>query len=213
MVNYDTRIQNNIRGAGYGMQFIGLETAQLPLYLHKDSLSDKKLGDVFIKARIGNPATGPNNAELQYLARKATIGLFAWLPGEDCLVKKFENVEYVDDLIGGGTRIVRQEPYMGCQWCRDRASKTSQVHEAGVELTSVAEPVIEMVSAPPSAKSCPECGQGFKLKNKKGKLFSNKQHAAQLAAHNRNRHKIADTSGANPEVPTVRSVGVGEDIN
>jgi len=209
MVNYDIQIENNIRSQGYGIKFTGMDTSYLQLYLHRDELSDKKLGDKFLSAKIGNPKTGPNSAELQYLARKATAGLFAWMPGEDCLAKAFENIEYVGDGIGGATRVVRSEPFMGCQWCRERSSLTTSVHEAGVE-TFTAEPVIEITSAPPSAFECPACGYVAKLKNRKGNPYSSKQRAAQLKAHTRGAHTRPSTP-VNSGVPVVDSPGAGKE--
>jgi hypothetical protein len=188
MVNLDIQNKQAVAGAGYGIQFVGLDTHSMKLYLHKDQLSDKHLGDVFMKVNIANPNTGPNNPELQYLARKGNIGLFAWEPGDACLSKKFENVEYVADLIGGGTRVVRQEPDMGCKWCRQRAEDNSNRHEAGAVESSETEPVMEDVSAPPNALQCEQCEYVPKLKNKKGKLFSPKQRAAQMKAHISNAH-------------------------
>lgn len=183
MVNLDIQNKQAIGGAGYGIQFVGLDTHQMKLYLHKDQLSDKHLGDVFMKVNIANPNTGPNNPELQYLARKGSIGLFAWSPGEECLAKKFENVEYVADLVGGGTRVVRQEPDMGCKWCRQRAESDSIRLAAGVVDSSETEPVTEDVSTPPQALQCEQCEYIPKQKNKRGKAFSPKQRAAQMKAH------------------------------
>jgi hypothetical protein len=188
MVNLDVQNQQAIRGAGYGITFVGLSSHQMPLYLHKDKLSDKVLGDLFMKYTIQNPKLGPNNAEFQYLARKGEAGLFAWEPGEACLGKKFERVEYVSDLIGGGTRVLRHEPDMGCRWCRTRAEVASTRHEAGAVDSSGTEPVMEDVSAPPIALQCEQCRYDPKLKNKRGKLFSPKQRAAQLRAHIRSAH-------------------------
>ena len=46
MVNLDIQHQQQVRGSGYGIQFVGLDSHQMKLYLHKDQLSDKHLGDV-----------------------------------------------------------------------------------------------------------------------------------------------------------------------
>lgn len=183
MVNLDIQHHQQVRGSGYGIQFVGLDSHQMKLYLHKDQLSDKHLGDVFMKVNIANPKTGPNNPELQYLARKGNIGLYAWEPGDSCLVKKFERVEYVADQIGGGTRVVRQEPDMGCKWCRARAESDSIRLAAGAVDSSGTEPVMEDVSAPPQALQCEQCEYVPKAKNKRGKPFSPKQSAAQMKAH------------------------------
>lgn len=208
MVNLDIQKQNDIRGQGYGIQFRGLETFQLPLYLHQDSLSDKKLGEVFLKYKIGNPVLGPNNAEKDYLARKgATMGIYAWKPGEDCLVKEFTNVEYVKDLIGGGARVVKLAPDMGCRWCRVRSAKTLSEHEAEEISTSGAEPVTEVSPPPPTAK-CAECGYEPELADKDGKPFSIKQREFHVTAHARHKHKQADASrGGSPEALLDWSVG------
>jgi|TARA_R110000822_G_scaffold67466_3_gene164340 hypothetical protein len=183
MVNLDIQTKQQVRGAGYGIQFVGLDSHQMKLYLHKDQLSDKHLGDVFMKVNIANPKTGPNSPELQYLARKGNIGLFAWEPGDACLVKKFEKVEYIADLIGGGTRVVRQTPDMGCQWCRARAEDDTNRQSAGVVDSSETEPVMEEVSTPSAALQCDQCEYVPKAKNKRGKPFSRKQSAAQMKAH------------------------------
>ena len=188
MVNLDIQNKQAIGGEGYGIQFVGLDTHQMKLYLHKDQLSDKHLGDVFMKVNIANPKTGPNNPELQYLARKGNMGVFAWEPGDPCLSKKFENVEYVAALIGGGTRVVRQAPDMGCKWCRARAEDNSNRHEAGAVDSSGTEPVMEDVSAPPIALQCEQCEYIPKQKNKRGKAFSPKQRAAQMKAHRGRAH-------------------------
>jgi len=211
MVNLDIEQAHRVRGQGYGIEMRGLDTHRLPLYLHKASLSDKKRGDVFMKYKIANPKTGPNQAELQYLASKgASMGVFAWSPGEDCLVKKFTNVEYVK--VGRETRVVRHEPYKGCMWCREDQALTTKVHPVEEEVLSEAEPAVDSASPQPDA-NCSECGFSPKQRNKKGKPFSVKQREAQLRAHARGVHKSTDTSGASPEVPTVESVGVGEVTN
>lgn len=210
MVNLDIKKQNDIRGQGYGIQFKGMETFKLSLYLHQDTLSDKKLGDVFMKYKIGNPVVGPNNAEKDYLARKGSgMGVYAWKPGEDCLVKEFTNVKYVKDLVGGGTRVVKLEPDMGCRWCRGRSATTSSEHEAGAVSTFEAEPVTEVSPPPPTAK-CFVCGYEPKLINKRGRSFSLLERETHVTAHIRTKHPEAVTPLG---VPTVRSVGVGEDTN
>jgi len=188
MVSLDIQNKQAIRGSGYGIQFVGLDTHQMKLYLHKDQLSDKHLGDVFMKVNISNPKTGPNGPELQYLARKGNSGLYAWEPGDACLVKKFENVEYVADQIGGGTRVIRKEPDMGCKWCRQRAESDLTRHSAGAVDYSETEPVMEDVSAPPDVLTCESCEYVPKAKNKNGIAFSPKQRAAQMKAHSVSAH-------------------------
>ena len=213
MVNLDIEIANTVRANGYGsIEVRGLDTHRLPLYLHKASLSDKVRGDVFMKYKIANPVAGPSRAELQYLASKgATMSVFAWQPGPDCLVKEFTNVEYVKDA-RGETRVVRHEPYKGCAACREYQASTTKVHQVEEEVLSEAEPAVDAAS-PQSDAKCSECGFSPKQRNKKGKPFSVKQREAQLRAHARGAHKSTDTSGASPEVPTVESVGVGEVTN
>ena len=183
MVNLDIQKQNVRSGQGYGIQFVGLDTHQMNLYLHKEELSGKKRGDLFMKFTIMDPVNGPNGPELDYLARKGENGFFAWEPGEVCLSRKFERVEYVADGIGGATRVVRQEPQYGCRWCRTHAETASSRHEAGAVDSSGTEPVMEDVSAPPNALQCEQCDYVPKAKNKNGKPFSEKQRAAQMRAH------------------------------
>ena len=208
MVNLDIQKQNDIKGQGYGIQLVGLDTHFLPLYLHQDRVSDKNLGDVFIKFKISNPKTGPNNAEKDYLSRKGSrIGIYAWKPGADCLAKEFTNVKYVQDLQGGGTRVVKLEPDHGCRWCRERPAQTSSRYEAEAESAFEAEPATEV--APPSPNTilaCSQCTFVPKLKTKNGVPFSAKQRENMIRLHAESQHKQADTSS---EVPV--STGVGED--
>lgn len=146
-------IDKSLAAQGYGIQSFGFEDHWVPLYTHKD-LTDKKRGEMAFKARVGNPKA-INQGEGYYLAKKGAQGFFPWRPDE-CLTHKFENVQYVKDKLGG-TRVIRSEPMMGCQWCR--AIKPEAVVEqpatAPAEtVTAAATPVAE----PPAVPTCDVCG-------------------------------------------------------
>ena len=151
---------------GYGLTTFGLESHWLLLYTHKD-VNDKKRGDVAFKALVNNPKA-INTGEGYYLARKASQGFFPWKPDE-CLTRKFENVQYVKDKLGG-TRVIRSEPYMGCKWCR------AQNERPTIETVTVAAPVAE----PPAGLVCGECG-----------WVSRKNTPKSIASHKRHRHQRA----------------------
>lgn len=137
---------------GYGLTTFGLDSHWLTLYTHKD-VNDKKRGEAAFKALVNDPKA-INAGEGYYLAKKASQGFFPWKP-EDCLARKFENVQYVKDKLGG-TRVVRSEPYMGCKWCRalEIEVKVEPKTEMEIEIVTVAAPVAE----PPAGLTCGECG-------------------------------------------------------
>lgn len=143
--------RTSLAAAGYGITSFGFEDHWIPLFTHKD-LTDKKRGEVAFKARIGNPKT-LNNGEAFYLAKKAAQGFFPWGPDE-CLTHKFTNVQYVKDKLGG-TRVIRSEPTMGCQWCRaTKPEAVAQVAAPVGTVTAAAAPVAE----PPAGLTCDACG-------------------------------------------------------
>ena len=156
---------------GYGLTTFGLESHWLTLYTHKD-VNGKQRGEMAFKALVNDPKA-INTGEGYYLARKASQGFFPWKPDE-CLTRKFENVQYVKDKLGG-TRVIRSEPYMGCKWCR--------VLETKVETVTVAAPVAE----PPAGLVCGECG-----------WVSRKGTSRSLDAHKRVKHQQRATAQAVP---------------
>ena len=156
---------------GYGLTTFGLESHWLTLYTHKD-INDKKRGEVAFKALVNNPKA-INTGEGYYLARKASQGFFPWKPDE-CLDRKFENVQYVKDKLGG-TRVIRSAPYMGCKWCRELENRQRPTL-AEIETVTVAAPVAE----PPAGLVCGECGW-VSLKNTPKSIASHKRHRHQRA--------------------------------
>jgi len=134
-------IQNkaSLESQGYTMERIGFEDHWIPMYAHHP-VSDKKVGDVVFRARVGNPKT-LNNAEANYLARKAAQGFFTWLPGQDCLSRKFQDATFQRRAGGGSTKMLG-EVYQGCKWCREREQPASSP-------TSEREPVLEVVQVSP----------------------------------------------------------------
>ena len=91
-------------------EMTGFDDHSIPLFAHRD-MGDKKIGDVVLKARVGNPDS-LDNAEAVYLARKAHHGMFPWLPGEECMQRTFREFDGAE----GATD--QSVPAKGCRWCR-----------------------------------------------------------------------------------------------
>lgn len=147
---------------GYSInEWIGFNEHFVPVYAHHP-VSDKKVGDVVFKVRIGDPRT-LNAGEMTYLARKAAQGYYTWQPGDECLRRTFKNVEFKKRPMGGVERI-EHEPTKGCPWCRERAAEQTSSPTAP-------EPVAEvppLVAVPPApvipafdVLHCAKCPQVF----------------------------------------------------
>jgi len=116
-VNTDNQVELSRQGYAIN-EWYGFDDHWIPIYAHHP-VSDKKVGDVVFKVRVGDPRT-LNNGEANYIARKAAQGYFAWKPGDECLKRTFKNVEFKRRPLGGVERI-EHESTKGCQWCRERA--------------------------------------------------------------------------------------------
>ena len=146
----------SLQTQGYDLDLIGFEDSQIPLYLHKESLSDKKRGDVFMHFRVDNP-TNLTAGEADYLIRKAqTMGLFTWTPGEDCLERDF-TPQWHEAVAGGGSRLVKGQTQSGCGYCLRAAQEDSLANgysadEAEPDAATEVEPTFATDEAsPPTA--------------------------------------------------------------
>tara|TARA_Y100000310_G_scaffold338457_1_gene428161 strand:+ start:3272 stop:3787 length:516 start_codon:yes stop_codon:yes gene_type:complete len=154
-------LENNmaLQTQGYDLDLIGFEESQIPLYLHKEKLSDKKRGDVFMQFHVNSPAN-LTAGEADYLIRKAqTMGLFPWPPGEDCLRRDF-TPQWHEAVAGGGSRLVKGETQSGCGYClrssrEDSVNSGHSADEAEPDTVIKAEPAFVTGSSsevsPPNA--------------------------------------------------------------
>ena len=139
-------LENNmaLQTQGYDLDLIGFEETRIPLYLHKEKLSDKKRGDVFMQFHVDNPRS-LNAAEADYLIRKAqTMALFPWPPGEECLKRDF-TPQWHQAVAGGGSRLVKGETQSGCGYClrssrEDSVNSGHSADEAAPDTVIKAEP-------------------------------------------------------------------------
>lgn len=184
----DIQHKDALSRQGYAIsEWIGFAEHEIPFYAHHP-VSDKQVGDVVWKLRVGNPKT-LNNAEANTIAKQAHNGYFMWKPDAECMKHTFKDI-ILKKRPGGGEERIVSEPYMGCRWCRERAGPLSV-------LTPPAEPVAEvppLVAAPPPAppipsfdvlhcKSCPEVFVGPNaLNERRGHLM--RKHRKSTAAVN-----------------------------
>jgi hypothetical protein len=172
-----------LRRHGWLIEEIGFDDHWVPMYVHHDQPHDKGLGGVAFNVRVGNPKQ-VNNAEATQFQRKAVFGYFPWRPGEECMARTFEDVDYVDDKLYG-RRAVRSEPYKGCRWCRAR-STNGPTAAAPVPTDSDVPRAVES-SAPkdgaPPAVTCPECGFEPPALSKKNKPISAPRRQNMLTWH------------------------------
>lgn len=144
---------------GYGMELRGFSDHFISMYAHK-KVGDKRIGDVAFKTRVGN-LKSLDDGEATYMARKGAQGFFPWTPGEECMKRRFQSV-----TVTRGNTIIRQEPEMGCKWCRQAAGATRDSIQGpqgeadrAAEQTGRKPPADngENVAPPASAFSCEKC--------------------------------------------------------
>ena len=198
-------------GWGFDDKQIG-DLHDIPMYLHLDKKNDKVFGDKFMTIRVGDPRNFPknlNNSEMDLMNRKMRqLGVMPWLPGEDCLSRKF--VPYSDVQLDNGTTVPTYgEPQMGCKPCRDRAAKNVSGLTAGATETTEsldstitdAEPAEVVDVVQPVATRCTICDFEVKLTRKTGrgevKDSTPKQRANDLRTHNK-KHSDVRTASAVP---------------
>ncbi len=97
-------------------ELAGFEHHTLPLYAHRP-ISDKKPGDVVLRARVGNPES-LDDGEAAYLARKAFHGMFPWLPGAECIRRTFVDVTIGGNGLADSKEVEQSTRAKGCRWCR-----------------------------------------------------------------------------------------------
>jgi len=155
----DTENQIALSREGFAISsWVGFNEHMIPLYTHRD-ISDKKVGDIFMRARVGDPRT-LNNGEAVYLAKKATLGFFPWKPGEDCLKREFKVIEVKRRPLGGAETI-KHEPQMGCKWCRGAASTSMPPEPVAVEVPPLATPPPAPVLPEFDVLHCVKCPNVF----------------------------------------------------
>lgn len=158
----DIQHKDALARQGYAIsQWIGFADHWIPFYAHHP-VSDKQVGDIVWRLRVGNPKT-LNNAEANTVAKQAANGYFMWKPGEECMSHTFKDI-ILKKRPGGGEERSVGEPYKGCRWCRERSTSSSTPTLAG----PVAEAPPLAVAPPPAlpsydvlhCKSCPEVFTG-----------------------------------------------------
>ena len=178
------------------------------MYLHIDSLNDKKFGDQFSVIRVGDPRNFPKNLlahEVDLFNRKwRQIGITWWKPGADCLAREFKS--YADVKNDRGETVPRWgESQMGCKPCRDREKAESGLTAGTAEATvSVSEIDNEPSGTDadvvqPETISCNLCDEfTAPLIRKNGSFSSLKRQRASVKRHKKAKHKKPRTAEAVP---------------
>ena len=150
--NISPETKRNMAMNGWGLETFGFNSHEIPMYLHLDSLNDKKFGDLFLKIRVGDYRDFPKNLlnhEMQLMNRKIrTMGVMPWMPGADCLAREFKPYADVKND-RGETVAVWGEPQMGCKPCRDRDAADQSGLTAGTTETTL--PSTGINTEPPEA--------------------------------------------------------------
>lgn len=212
--NITAKTRRDMGMQGWGISETSGDLHDIPMYLHLDKKNDKVFGDKFMTIRVGDPRNFPknlNNSEMDLMNRKMRqIGVMPWLPGADCLKRKF--VPYADVVNDRGETVPRYgTPTMGCKPCRVRAANevsglTAETTETTESLDSTitdAEPaeVVEVVQ--PETTRCTICDFEVKLTRKTGrgdvKDSTPKQRANDLRIHNKKHSDVRTV--VNPAVP------------
>ncbi len=128
----DTVARRRLETSGFGIQTIGFEGSEIPLYAHKATAIAAR-GEIQMRLHVANPPN-LNEGETATLERKAAAGFFQWKPGQDCLQRTFKDLQVIRDPDTDASRIETSGVYRGCKWCRAELQHGSQ--GGGVEQGS-----------------------------------------------------------------------------
>lgn len=120
----DTETKRRLEASGFGIQTIGFNGSQMPLYAHKATAIAAR-GEVQMRLHIANPPN-LNEGEVATLERKAAAGFFQWKPGEECLKRTFKDVRVTRDPDTEQLSVETSGAYKGCRWCRAELLNGSQ---------------------------------------------------------------------------------------
>lgn len=116
----DIAARRRLDANGFGLQTIGFDGAELPLYAHKATAIAAR-GEIQMRLRIANPPN-LNAGEIATLERKAAAGFFQWMPGNECMQRSFKDVRVTRDPETDERRVETSGTYRGCKWCRGELS-------------------------------------------------------------------------------------------